>query len=251
MKKYHKKTSIVLVVILLLGLTLVIKRIITSRQETENNFSIFYAISNNNNAYWIVKDGNKIFDINPSNNYIKNFNGDIKKYLDFDKNEYNYKQYKSEFNAVKESFKSISISEKPYETNYIQNHKMRYDLNIDSTGKATANVYYPNEKKGGYKFTLSKNEFCMLKGIVNKSSYAGQKYFIDNNYCSQAIVINDQYILNDYDKMKTNLDIQAIIMFSNLFTLKYITEQNATDNTYKIESSKYTKMYKPEPLHNR
>lgn len=237
-----------------MGLILVIKRTIILEQETGNNLTIFYALNSNNNFYWIVKDKNEIFEIRTSDNeHIKSFKGDIKKYVEAKEKEYNsvYEEYNINTNIETEDFRVISISENSRETNYFQNHRMAYDLNIDFTGRVTANVYYPNEKKGGYVFNLSKDDFNILKGIINKSSAdnLGQKYYDNNNYyCSQAIVINDSYVLNDYGKMKSNVGVQAIIMFSNLLTMKYIAEQKPTNKVYKIKSSEYTKMYKPEPL---
>ncbi|MPL56594.1 hypothetical protein SDC9_02080 [bioreactor metagenome] len=226
---------------------------ITSKQETENSIAIFYAVNSNNNFYWVVKDKNEIFEIRSSDNeHIKNFEGDIKKYIATKEKEYNsvYKEYNLNVNIKPQNFRIISISENPHETNYFQNHLMKYDLSIDFTGKVTANVYYPDEKKGGYDFNLSEDDFNLLKGIISKFSIdsLSQKYFINDDYTAQAIVINDKYILNDYNKMKSDIDIQAVVMFSNLITMKYIAKQKAKNNVYKIKSSEFTKMYKPESL---
>lgn len=234
-------------------LILLTKTLTTLNQGAENNFTVFYAMNSNNNFYWIVKDKNEIFEIRTSDNeYIKSFERDIKKYVETKGKEYNsvYKEYNVKANIENEDFRVISISENPRETNYFQNHRMAYDLSIDFTGKVTANVYYPDEKKGGYTFNLSKDDFDIFKKIINQSSIknVGQKYFINNNNCSQAIVVDNKFVLNDYNKMKSDLNMQAIIAFSNLLTMKYITEQKATNNVYKIKSSEYTKSYTPKPL---
>lgn len=179
------------------------------------------------------------------NNYIGGFKGEVRKFS----KEFSYKPYAIK-NNITSNFKNISISENPQETNYFQNHKMAYDINIDSIGKVVANVYYPDEKKGGYTFQLSRDDFNILTGIVNRSSIdnLGKKYFVDDNHSSQAIVMNAKSILNDYSKIKTDLDIQAFIMFSNLLTMKYITKLQPTNKVYKIKSSEYTKVYKPESI---
>lgn len=229
------------------------KQLIISKQEIKDKINIFYAKNHNNNFYWIVKNEKEIFEIRSSDNeYIGMFDGNFEKYILSKEKEFNtdYKEYTLDTNVQFENFRTISISENLYETNYFQNRKMVYDINIDSVGNVTANVRYPDEKKGGYTFTLSKSDFNLFRKIINRFSTnkGGNEYFVDNDYCSQAIVMNNGFVLNDYSKMRSDVDVQAVIMFSNLLTMKYISKQKAMDISYKIKSSEYTKNYKPESL---
>lgn len=249
---YYKKILIIVLMVLLFGVLSVIVLKTTSNKEIVNKIKIFYTLSKDNMFYWIVKDENEIFEIRTSDNEcIKNFEN-IKKYISIKEKEYNctYEEYKVNPNVNNRKFRSISISENLHETNYIQNHIMIYDLDIDHIGKVTANVYYPNKKKGGYAFNLSENDFNTLKGIIDRfydKNKGKQRYFINDNYCNQAIVLNNRTVLNDYKKTKSVLEIQAIMMFSNFITMKYINRQKPTTNKYEIKSSQYTKeIYKEE-----
>lgn len=215
-------------------------------KKDKNN--LYYSYNLNDGYYWLIKDnGSSIYEIGfMFNNLIENQTLDLKNYRT-KKAEMNYKF----FNINKNNnliLNNISISENPPETNFLINHKYAYDLNIDSAGNITANVYYPDEKAGGYSFKLSENDFEIFKEVFYNVTIneLDRKYFIKDYNSVQSIVINNKYVLNDFEYLNSNLNINAILMFSNYLTMKYIDRKSPDDSKYSIESSKYSKLPIPE-----
>lgn len=214
----------------------------------KDNNKLYYSYNLNDGYYWLIKDSNSsIYEIGfIFNGLIKNQTLDLKDYTR-NKTEMNYKLY--DVNKKNDLiFNNISISENLPETNFLINHKYAYDLNIDSRGNITANVYYPDEKVGGYSFNLSENDFEIFKEIFHNISIDEfDRKLFDKDYNSvQSIVINNKYVLNDFEYLNSNLNINAILMFSNYLTMKYIDKKSPNDSKYSIESSKYTKLPTPE-----
>lgn len=229
---------------LILGLLLIIR--LLNIYKKDNN--LYYSYNLNDGYYWLIKDDNSsIYEIGfMFNNLIENRTVDLKNYTR-NKTEMNYKLY--DINKKNDLiFNNISVSENPPETNFLINHKYAYDLNIDSTGNITANVYYPEEKVGGYSFNLSENDFKIFKEIFYNITIdeLDRKHFVKDYNSVQSIVINSKYVLNDFEYLNSNLNINAILMFSNYLTMKYIDKQSPDDSKYSIESSKYSKLPIPE-----
>lgn len=194
-----------------------------------------------------MEDSKYIYDITPRSNYItENFKGNLKEYIK--SKEKKYLLY-NEFSDIDSSSKNFAISENLSESNYYKNLKMSYDLNIDSIGNAISNVNYPEEKKGGYKFKLTLEDNAMLHQIISKSSkiMINQDLYTSNNHNSVAIIIDGKVITNSL-KIKSNLDLSALIMFSNIITLKYINNMKPSEKLYDIKTSRYTKSLSPTPL---
>ncbi|MGV0752015.1 hypothetical protein [Empedobacter brevis] len=209
-----------------------------TQKKDKNLNKIKYATNANNEFSWKIEEGTSIYYIRLSaNDYIENIND----------NEYFKKllgKYKfSDYSYIKNTneFVNLSISEDPIENRFLISHKYSYDLNIDSLGKVNLNVYYPIEKEGGYSFNLSKDDFDMIKNILGNVSVKelDNKFYIKNNKSTQSIIINNQYIINDFKSLKSNLDIYAILMFSNYLTMKYIDKKIPNNIKYSIESSNY------------
>lgn len=191
---------------------------------------------------WLVEEDSLTYYFTTTSNYsIKNFSKDkyYKKLLADDTfSSYNYdnKFY---------NFKNISIGEYLLESNFSFDHKYSYDLNIESGGKVIANVYFPENKIGGYSFNISLSDLNILKGILGNISFdISGNYYTDNELSSRALIIDDKYIFNDFNKIKSNVDINALLMFSNYITIKYINNKKPNDLIYNIKTSEY--LMRPE-----
>ncbi|WP_313580005.1 hypothetical protein [Chishuiella sp.] len=209
-----------------------------TQKKDKNISNIKYATTANNEFNWKIEKGNSVYYIRLSaNDYIENINNDeyFKKLLG---------KYKfSDYSYIKNTneFVNLSISEDPIENRFLISHKYSYDLNIDSLGIVNLNVYYPIEKEGGYSFNLSKDDFNMIKNILRNISVKelNNKFYIKNNKSAQSIIINNQYIINDFKPLKSNLDIYAMLMFSNYITMRYIDKKVPNNIKYSIKSSNY------------
>ncbi len=219
--------KVLLIVFTVISITSFFYYKIQQKNRILNN--IKYTTNINNEFYWIIEEGASIYYIRPSaNDYLTDFLG---------KDKFSNYNYSKNTNA----FINLSISEDIFETSFLVNHKYVYDLNIDSIGNVTANVYYPVEKEGGYSFKLPKEDFNMINNILGNISIKelGNNFYIKHNQSTQSIIINNQYIINDFKSLKSNLDIYAILMFSNYLTIKYIDEKEPNIVKYNIESSNY------------
>lgn len=223
---------------LLIAISIILISFVCYQIKKHNISKIKYTTNINNEFYWIVEEKASIYYIRPSaNDYIENFNNDeyFKRLL----GKYKFSNYSYIKNT--NEFGNLSISEDPIENRFLISHKYNYDLNIDSLGKVNLNVYYPIEKQGGYSFNLSKDDFDMIKNILGNISVKelDNNFYTKNNKSTQSIIINNQYIINDFNGLKSNLDIHAILMFSNYLTIKYINKKTPNNTKYSIESSNY------------
>lgn len=214
----------------------------------DNNPQIFYTKTNDGFAF-LVADANHIYDIAPNiNKKSINRRKSIQQYVDSIGSMSIYEPFNLTESMYTNGF-NISISESYPEINYSSDEKMRYDINIDSKGTVKANVFYPENKKGGYIFTLDNEDFKILKAMVStieKLNIADQ-YFTNNHYGIASIVINKKVINN---QIFTNKDFSAIIMFSNYITIKYISNLEPKAIEFHISSSEYT-LLGPPPPNNR
>lgn len=239
-KIYRTALLVIMMVASLVGLILY-----TSKN---NNPQIFYTKTNDGFAF-LVSDANYIYDIAPNvNKKSINRRKSIQQYADSIGSMNIYIPFNLAETIYTNNF-DISISESYSEINYSSDEKMRYDINIDSKGIVKANVFYPENKKGGYIFTLDDGDLKILKTMVSSIEKLNieDHYFTNNHYSIVSIVINKKVINN---QIFTNKDLSVIIMFSNYVTMKYISNLEPKAIEFHIPSSEYT-LLGPPPPNNR
>lgn len=219
-----------------------IKLLNTYIKDKENNIEIYHSYHYNDGYFWILKQNDTIYDISSIYNYLDIYKGDINQYVKTKGIERKYSILNLELKNEKK-FVSLAISQNICDINYSINHKMAYDIQINSMGNVEANVSYPDDKRGGYSFNLSKKDLHILVSLISNTEY---EPIIMNNICGIAISIDDK-VTNDYNLMKNNKNIQALIMFSNFIIMKYLNGL-PEDKQYHIITSEYTKSYSPPPL---
>lgn len=240
---FHKKNYLIIFIILCLGLTLVIKLLNICVKDRESDIEIYYSYHSIDGYSWILKQNDTIYDISNAYNYLDIYKGDINQYVKDKGIERKYSIFNLDLKNEKK-FVSLAISQKFCDTNYLKNHKMAYDIQINSMGNVEANVSYPDDKRGGYSFKLSKEDLHILVSLISNTEY--EPRIIMDNICGIAISI-DGKATNDYNFMRNNKNIEALTMFSEFIIMKYLKNRLPENIKYDIITSEYTKSYSPTP----
>jgi len=199
---------------------------------------IFYKIENCTYEY-LIFDNNYVYE-------IKNVSNFFAKQKNKDSIIHSFKEYALP-NSHGKKINKIAISQLQYETNFLGYKKYEYDIEF-SNRNVSLNVQYPEEQKGNYKFTISKDELTALESIAQKIIHAEgiiEGFSNEHTKRPEAIVLDHQ-VINNYSYIKNNLDCSTIIAFANYIILKNLNvdKKNRT-STIKddIVSSKYVRRF--------